>query len=62
MSAVTLIALIQAFIGLIGQIPELVAAGETAIGLLKSGVPPTAEEQATIDAGLEAANTALQAS
>jgi hypothetical protein len=62
MSIATIIAIIQALLGFAGQVPELVSAGETAIGLLRSGVAPTAEQQAQIDAALEAANTALQAS
>ena len=48
--------------GFVGQIPELVSATETAINLLRSGVAPSPEQQAQIDAALETANTALQAS
>lgn len=62
MDPLTIIALLNAFIGVVGQIPELVTAGETAIGLIQSGTAPTPEQQAAIDAGLEAANNALQAS
>jgi hypothetical protein len=62
MPIVTIIALLQALIGFAGQVPELIIAGETAISLLKSGAAPTADQQAQIDAALEAANTALQAS
>jgi hypothetical protein len=62
MPTALIIALLQALMGFAGQLPELVTAAETAIGLLKSGAAPTPEQQAQIDAGLEAANTALQAS
>ena len=41
--------------GFVGQIPELVSATETAINLLRSGVAPSPEQQAQIDAALEAA-------
>jgi hypothetical protein len=62
MPIVTIIALIQALIGFAGQVPELIIAGETAISLLQSGAAPTADQQVQIDAALEAANAALQAS
>jgi hypothetical protein len=62
MSIETIVAIIQALIGFAGQVPELIIAGETAIGLLRSGSAPTIEQQAQIDSALEAANTALQAS
>ena len=62
LSAATIIAIIQAFMAIAGDIPELIALGESAIGLLQSGTPPTADQQAAIDAALEAANNALQAS
>lgn len=60
MPIATIIALIQALVSFAPQIPELVTAVETAVGLLNSGAAPTADQQAQIDAGLEAANTALQ--
>ena len=62
MSIETTIAILQALMAFATQVPELVAAAETAISLLRSGVAPTAPQQAQIDAALEAANTALQAS
>ena len=62
MSIATIIAIIQALAGFAAQLPELVSAAETTIGLLRSGTAPTAQQQAQIDAALEAANTALQAS
>ena len=62
MSIETTIAIMRALIGFAGQVPELVAAAETAIALLRSGSVPSTEQQAQIDAALEAANTALQAS
>ena len=55
------IALIQALLSLAPQIPELVAAVQTAVGLLESGQPITAEQQASIDAALDAANKAVLA-
>ncbi len=57
-----IVALIQALAALGPQIPELVTAVETAVGLLQTGQAPTAAQQAQIDAGLDAANKALQAS
>jgi hypothetical protein len=62
MSNATIIALLEALMGFVGQMPELVSATQTAIDLLRSGVAPTAEQQAQIDAALETANAALQAS
>jgi hypothetical protein len=62
MSIEATIAIIQALMGFAGQMPELIAAAETAIALLRSGSGPSAEQQIQIDAALEAANTALQAS
>jgi hypothetical protein len=62
MAIETIIAIIQALIGFAGQVPELITAGETAMTLLRTGVAPTAEQQAQIDAALDAANAALQAS
>lgn len=61
MSAATIIAILQVLMGFVGQIPELVTAVETAIGLLQSNTAPTADQQAQIDAGLAAAHAALQA-
>ena len=62
MTIETTVAIIQALMGFATQIPELIIAAETAISLLRSGDAPTAEQQAQIDAALEAANAALQAS
>jgi hypothetical protein len=62
MSTATIIALLEALIGFVGQIPALVSATQTAIDLLRTGVAPTVEQQARIDAALEAANVTLQAS
>jgi hypothetical protein len=41
--------------------PQVVAAAQTAISLIESGTGPTAEQQAQIDAALDAAHAALQA-
>ena len=62
MQVETIIAIIQALMGFATQVPELVVACETAVSLLRSGVAPTEAQQAQIDAALEAANAALQAS
>jgi hypothetical protein len=62
MPVVTIIALIQALMVFAGEVPELIMAAQTAIGLLQSGDAPTADQQAQVDAALEAANAALQAS
>ena len=62
MPVVTIIALIQALMVFAGEVPELIMAAQTAIGLLQSGDAPTAGQQAQVDAALEAANAALQAS
>ncbi len=62
MSVETIVAIIQALMAFAVQVPELVSAAETAISLLRSGTAPSAQQQAQIDAALEAANTALQAS
>jgi hypothetical protein len=61
MSVATIIAIIQALISLAAGVPELVSAGETAIALLRSGAAPSVEQQAQIDAALQAANAAIQA-
>lgn len=62
MPTATIIALIEALAAFAPKIPELVAAVETALGLLRSGQAPTAEQQAAIDAALEKAHAALQGS
>lgn len=56
------IALIEGIIQLAIQLgPELVKEGQLAISLLKSGKDPTADEQAQIDAALDAVNAKLNA-
>lgn len=63
MDPLTIIAILEACLKLAGDIPELVTAIETTIGLVKPGAPPiTPDQQAAIDAGLAAAHAALQAS
>ncbi|HEY3848365.1 MAG TPA: hypothetical protein VGL95_14760 [Acetobacteraceae bacterium] len=42
-------------------VPEIVTAAQTEYALFSSSTPPTAAQQATIDAALETANNALQA-
>lgn len=60
MTPAAIVALLQALLAIAPQIPEVISAGKTAIGLITSGAAPTPEQQATIDAGLDAANKALQ--
>lgn len=60
MTPATIIAIIQALAAFMPQIPELITAVETAVGLLKSGAPPTDEQIASINAALNAANAAVQ--
>jgi hypothetical protein len=63
MDPLTIIALLQALVAFAGDVPEIVSAVETAVGLLQPNAPaPTAEQMATIDAGVAAAHAALQAS
>lgn len=40
--------------------PEIIAAAEQVLSLVKSGQAPSTEQQAQIDAALAAAHTALQ--
>ena len=40
--------------------PEIAAAAQTAYSLINSGTPPTPEQQAAIDAALDAAHAKLQ--
>jgi len=62
MSTANTVALLEALLMFAPELPELTAAVQTAVRLIHSGAAPTAEEQAQIDAGLDAANKALQAS
>lgn len=57
---VAVIAILQAVMALLPEVPELVRGVQTAIDLVTSGAAPTAAQQATIDAALEAANNAVQ--
>jgi hypothetical protein len=61
MPITTVIAIIQALLAVAPEIPGLVEAVTTAVGLLQSGAAPTAEQQAQIDAALDAAHAAVQA-
>jgi hypothetical protein len=61
MSAASIIAIINALLALAPQIPELIAGVQTAVGLLESGNAPTPEEQASIDAALDAAHAKANA-
>jgi hypothetical protein len=40
--------------------PQIVSAAQLAISLIESGEPPSPQEQAQIDAALDAAHSALQ--
>lgn len=62
MDPLTIIAIIQALAGFAADLPELVAAAETAVGLIRTNTAPTPEQQAQIDAALDVANTKLAAS
>ena len=42
-------------------VPEIISAAQTEYALFSSGAPPTAAQQAAIDAALDQANAALQA-
>jgi len=42
--------------------PEILSAAQTEVALFNSGSAPTAQQQAAIDAALDAAHAALQAS
>jgi hypothetical protein len=58
-------AIITAMIELIqlgvSVVPQVISAAQTAVSLIESGSDPTPEEQAQIDAALDAAHAALQA-
>lgn len=62
MDPLTIVAIIEAFMKVAADVPELITLGENTIATLKSGTAPTADQQAAVDAALEAANNALQAS
>lgn len=55
------IPIIEALIGLAGEIPSLLTAGQTVVTLIKENRDPTPEEQAQFDQALEDANNALPA-
>jgi hypothetical protein len=46
-------------VGLVAA-PEIIAAAQLAVALIESGQPPSPQQQAQIDAALDAAHTALQ--
>lgn len=60
MPVAVLIQVIEMLSAFAGQVPELVAAGQTVADLLRTGKNPTPEQLAAFDAALDAANTALQ--
>lgn len=62
MDPMVLVAIIEALIKVGTEVPALIQAGETAIALVRSGTPPTTDQQAQIDAGLDAAIARSQAS
>jgi hypothetical protein len=55
-----IILILQAMAALAAEIPEIQAGITTVIDLIGSGAAPTAEQQASIDALLNAANAKLQ--
>jgi hypothetical protein len=55
-------AVLPLLLQLLQETPELVEDVKTAWGLLTSSTPATTDQQAQIDAALDAAHTALQAS
>jgi hypothetical protein len=58
-----LVTLLPTLLGLLQMAPQLVTEIEQVIGWLKgNGAVPTADQQAQIDAALDAAHAALQAS
>ncbi len=62
MGVLTLVPLVLQLIQAgITEIPELISAAQTEVSLFNSQTPPTAEQQAEIDAALEKAHAALQA-
>lgn len=61
MDPATLIAVVQALVGLATDIPEAVTAGEAVVSSLQTGTALTADQQASIDAFLDKAHAALQA-
>jgi hypothetical protein len=51
---------IQMLMSAAASMPSVIAAGETAIGLLKTNTDPTAEQETAIRAAMDAANDLLQ--
>ncbi len=62
-AALALIAeVLEALISGAGQLPSIITAAETAIGLLQSNTDPTPAQEASIRAALDESHAALQAS
>lgn len=61
MPVATVIAVLQALSPLVGEVPEIVAGISAMVDSLKSGNPPTPEQQAAIDQLLEKTHAQLQA-
>lgn len=59
---IAIIALLQALASLAPQVPEIIRATETAVGLLQTGETPTDEHHAIINAGVAAVQWHLQGS
>jgi hypothetical protein len=62
MPVASIVQLLEALAMFAPDLPALDEAVMTAVKLLQTGAAPTAAEQASIDAGLDAANAALQKS
>ena len=61
MPIAAILAIVEALIQFAPQIPAILAAVNTLKVLITENRAPTADEQAAIDAGLDAAHAALQA-
>ena len=60
MPVATILAIIEALMQFAPEIPEIIAAVNTAKTLITENRAPTADEKTAIDAGLDAAHKALQ--
>lgn len=60
MPVTAILAIIEALVQFAPQIPEIIQSVSTLKTLISENRAPTADEQAAIDAGLDAAHKALQ--
>ena len=61
MPVTAILAIIEALLQFAPEVPEILASVNTIKTLITENRAPTADEQAAIDAGLDAAHKALQA-